>query len=322
MRVIDMHTHIVASGVPAPDRDERWPVLVERDDARADVIVAGRVFRTVSRVAYDLHERAARLARGHAQVLSPMPELFSYWATPKAAADYCTSVNEWIAVGVKKSPHAFRGFGIAPMQDPDAACRQLSQIAGLGLSGVEIGSNISGVPLHDARHTEFFEEAARFGLVVFVHAFHPPGIGTFSDPMAGNGVTFPNEIGHAMGGLIAEGILERFDDLKLLASHGGGSLVSLLPRLRFIAKNYEGARARMPKDPSDYARKIFYDMLVFSAPLLNLLIDNVGVGRVVVGSDEPFMNHDPLTLLDHFPHVSSATIESIRWGNAERLLGW
>lgn len=321
MRVIDTHTHIVPTGIPAPDSDERWPVLVERDDSAADVLIAGGVFRTVTRTAYDLEFRAAHLAPGHMQVLSPMPELFSYWGAPQAAADYCTSMNEWIAAGVKKFPQAFRGFGIAAMQDPTVACGQLSQIAALGLSGVEIGSNVAGVALHDARYADFFDEAARLGLVVFVHAFHPPGIGSFSDPMAGNGVTFPNEIGQAIGGLIAEGILERFSDLKLLASHGGGSLVSLLPRLRFIAKNYERARVLMPRDPADYARKIFYDLLVFSAPLLNLLIDNVGVGRIVVGSDKPFMAHDPLTLLDHFPHVSSATIESIRWGNAERLLG-
>ncbi|MCI3273385.1 amidohydrolase family protein [Streptomyces cylindrosporus] len=321
MRIIDTHTHVVPSGLAAPDHDERWPVVVERDDGSADVLIAGRVFRTVPRTAYDLEHRAEQLAPDHVQVLSPMPELFSYWGRPQAGADYCTSVNEWIAAGVNKFRHAFRGFGIAAMQDPDVACGQLSQIAALGLPGVEIGSNIAGVLLHDKRYIEFFDEASRLGLVVFIHAFHPPGIGTFTDPMAGNGVTFPNEIGQAVGGLIAEGMLERFSDLKILASHGGGSFVSLLPRLQFIARNYERARVLMPRDPADYARKIFYDMLVFSAPLLSLLLDNVGAGRVVVGSDKPFMNHDPVTLLERFPHLGSATIESIRWGNAARLLG-
>lgn len=321
MRIIDTHTHVVPPGIPAPDGDERWPVLAERDEFTADVLVAGRVFRTVTREAYDLEYRAEQLPPDHMQVLSPMPELFSYWGEPGAAADYCTSVNEWIAAGVTKFPHTFRGFGIVAMQDPATACDQLSQIAALGLPGAEIGSNIAGVALHDARYLDFFDEAARLGLVVFVHAFHPPGIGTFSNPMAGNGVTFPNEIGQAVGGLIAEGILERFGELRLLASHGGGSLVSLLPRLRFIAKNYERARILMPRDPADYARRIFYDLLVFSAPLLDLVIDSVGAGRIVVGSDKPFMDHDPATLLDHFPHLSAATIESIRWGNAARLLG-
>jgi aminocarboxymuconate-semialdehyde decarboxylase len=321
MRIIDTHTHVVPADLPAPDGDERWPVLVERDDASADVRVANRVFRTVTRAAYDLEHRAGQLASDQMQVLSPMPELFSYWGEPAAAVDYCTSVNEWIAAGVTKFPNAFRGFGIVGMQNPETACDQLSQIARLGLSGVEIGSNIGGVALHDARFLEFFDEAARLGLVVFVHAFHPQGIGTFSDPMAGNGVTFPNEIGQAIGGLIAEGVLEHFGELKLLASHGGGSLVSLLPRLRFIAKNYERARALMRRDPAEYAQKIFYDLLVFSGPLLDLLIDSVGAGRVVVGSDKPFMDHEPAALLDHFPHLGAATMESIRWGNAARLLG-
>ncbi|GHH82107.1 amidohydrolase [Streptomyces sulfonofaciens] len=321
MRVIDMHTHVVPAGLPAPDGDERWPVLVERAEATADVLVAGRVFRTVSRAAHDLGHRAEHLPPGHMQVLSPMPELFSYWGAPRATADYCASVNEWIAAGVTAFPDTFRGFGITAMQDPDVACGQLPRIAALGLSGVEIGSNIAGVALHDPRYADFFDEAARLGLVVFVHAFHPPGITTFSDPMAGNGVTFPNEIGQAIGGLIAEGVLERSGDLRLLASHGGGSLVSLLPRLRFIAKNHERARVLMPRDPAEYARSIFYDLLVFSAPLLELLIDTVGAGRIVVGSDKPFMQHDPLALLDHLPHLGAAAIESIQRGTAKRLLG-
>ncbi len=321
MRIIDTHTHVVPPGLPAPDGDERWPVLVERDETRADVLVAGRLFRTVDRAAYDLEHRAAHLPPDHSQVLSPMPELFSYWGEPRAAADYCTAVNEWIAAAVRADPRAFHGFGIVPMQDPETACEQLAQVAGLGLPGVEIGSNIDGVALHDARYADFFGEAARLGVVLFVHAFRPPGIDTFSDPMAGNGVTFPNEIGRAMGGLIAEGVLERHADLRLLASHGGGSLVSLLPRLRYIAKNYERASLLMPRDPGDYARRIFYDLLVFSAPLLELVIDSFGAGRIVVGSDKPFMEHDPVRLLNGFRHLGAATLESIHWGNAAGLLG-
>lgn len=316
-----MHTHVVPAGLQAPDGDERWPVLAERDGSTADVLVAGRVFRTVARVAYDVELRAEQLAAGHMQVLSPMPELFSCWAEPAAALDHCTSVNEWIAAEAAKFPHVFRGFGIVAMQDPATACDQLSQIARLGLPGVEIGSNVEGVALHDARYVEFFDEAARLGLVVFVHAFHPHGIESFSDPMAGNGVTFPNEIGQAIGGLIAEGFLERFGELKLLASHGGGSLASLLPRLRFIAENYERARVLMPRDPAEYARRIYCDLLVFSAPLLNLVIESVGAERIVVGSDKPFMNHDPAALLDKIPHLAATAVESMRWGNAARLLG-
>jgi aminocarboxymuconate-semialdehyde decarboxylase len=319
MRIIDAHTHVVPTGLAAPSRHERWPVVVERADLTADVLVAGRVFRTVSRAAYDLEYRVGQLASDHMQVLSPMPELFSYWSESAAAVDYCASVNEWIASGVARFPRAFRGLGIVAMQDPATACDQLSQVAALGLSGVEIGSNVAGVALHDPRYLEFFAEAARLGLVVFIHAFHPQGIDSFSDAMAGNGVTFPNEVGQAVGGLIAEGVLERFGELKLLASHGGGSLVSLLPRLRFIAENYERSRLLMPRDPAEYARRIHYDLLVFSAPLLDLMIDTVGAERIVVGSDKPFMDADSVGLLDRLPHLGAAAVEGIRWANAERL---
>jgi aminocarboxymuconate-semialdehyde decarboxylase len=296
-------------------------VLAERDDEASDVLVAGRLFRTVPRSAYDLAQRAGGLPAGTMQVLSPMPELFSYWGEPAAAGDYCAAANEWIAAGVTAFPHAYRGFGIVPLQDPERASAQLAQVAALGLSGVEIGSNVGGVPLHDPRYADFFAEASRLGLVVFVHAFHPPGTATFTDAMAANGVTFPNEIGRAVGGLIAEGVLDRCADLKLLASHGGGSLAAFLPRLRYIARNFARARARMPRDPADYARRVFYDILVFSAPLLELLVGTVGAGQLVVGSDGPFMDHDPLSLLDGLPDLDSSARAAVRWDTAARLLG-
>ncbi len=321
MRKIDTHSHVVPGGLPAPDGDERWPVLVERADDRADVLVAGRVFRTVDRTAYDLEYRAARLPADHVEVLSAMPELFSYWSAPGPAGEYCTAVNEWIAAAVRAFPRSFRGFGVVPMQDPAAAAAQLPQLVSLGLPGVEVGSNVQGVPLHDPRYADFFAEAARLGLVVFVHAFHPPAFGTFSEPMAGNAVTFPNEIGQAIGGLIVEGVLERVPDLRILASHGGGSLISVLPRLRFLAGQFERVRALMPRDPAEYARRITYDMLVFSAPLLELLIDTVGADQLVFGTDKPFMDHDPTVLLDGIPGLSAETTDSLLWGNAARLLG-
>jgi aminocarboxymuconate-semialdehyde decarboxylase len=315
---IDAHTHVVPDLPPGP---AWWPRLAERDDGRTDVVIGERVFRTVRRIAHDLDRRARELAPGSQQVLSPMPELFSYAAPAKEAAKFCDATNDWIAEGVRRHPGVFHGFGMVPLQDPDLAAAQLPGIAVSGLRGIEIGSNVEGVPLYDTRYEEFFTEAERLDLVVFVHAFHPPAIGTFTDAMAGNAVTFPNEIGQAIGGLIAEGVLERHPKLKLFASHGGGSLASLLPRLRFIASNFAGARTKMPRDPAEYAQRIFYDMLVFSAPLLELLVSTVGRGQIVVGSDKPFMDVDPATLLHYLPALEASAVDAIRFGNAQRLLG-
>ena len=78
--MLDLHTHVVPEATPflaaLADADPRWARL-ERRDEQGDVLVAGRVFRVVGRVAWDLDERRRRVeaAGGSGQLLSAMPEL-------------------------------------------------------------------------------------------------------------------------------------------------------------------------------------------------------------------------------------------------------
>lgn len=87
----DLHTHVVPPATPFLDRlaaaDQRWARL-EQGPATGDVLVAGKVFRTVRRVAWDLGTRrdAAEASGGTGQLLSAMPELFAPWATPSERA--------------------------------------------------------------------------------------------------------------------------------------------------------------------------------------------------------------------------------------------
>ena len=266
--MIDVHTHVVPAELPFGAKgDDRWPVL-EFSGATAKVLIRGSVFRAITSQNWDLGRRLEDMARDGVvtQVLSPMPELFSYWAEPDPAARYCAAMNNWIAEAVRSHPGSFEGLGIVPLQAPDVAGEMLADVRSQGLRGVEIGTNVNGMPLHDRRLEPFFTEAERLGLAVFVHAFHPPRFETLTSPMAANAVTFPLEIGFAIGGLIAEGVVGRCPGLRLCASHGGGALSMIIPRLSFMWANDAAIREKAPERPDVYARRLFYDLLVFSAP--------------------------------------------------------
>jgi aminocarboxymuconate-semialdehyde decarboxylase len=86
--------------------------------------------------------------------------------------------------------------------------------------------------------------------------------------------------------------------LKIIAAHGGGYLPSYAGRsdhARAVREEVRGCECR----PRDYLRRIWFDSLVYEAGSLRHLIDQVGVGQVVLGTDYPFdMGHyDPCTLL-------------------------
>ena len=246
-----------------------------------------------------------------------MPELFCYWADAKAADVYCREMNEWLGAQVGDD---FDAFGILPLQDPELAAAALEQVKELGLRGVEIGSNVDGAFLHSGAFHQVFAEADRLNLAVFIHPFHPHGFESLTGGPAASGVTFPNEIGFAMGSLIAEGVLAEFPTLRVCATHGAGSLGLLLPRLDRMWAMDPTFQERLPERPSAYARRIFVDLLVFAPHALDFVLAMVGDDQVVVGSDYPFMPDAPGAVLDELTSLDDAQRVRIREINPLRLL--
>jgi aminocarboxymuconate-semialdehyde decarboxylase len=248
-----------------------------------------------------------------------MPHLFSYWAPLEQALEFGRGLNTWLSGAVAAYPGTFYGLGTVPLQDPEAASAELSDVKRLGLHGVEIGTNVNGVSIADPRFQEFFVEADRLGLAVFLHAFQPPLAAAIPGPAA-SAVCFPLDIAFALSGLIANGTLERCPGLRLCASHGGGGFGLALPRLVHTWRHKAPMRRRLPTPPEEIARRLFYDILLFDSAALAYLIDFVGADRVVVGSDYPFLDVPPQWPLTELS-LDGEVARAIRVYNAKAFLG-
>ncbi len=149
-QAIDIHTHIVPAEFPdyaGKHGGAHWPSMAAAHDCHhKNVMIDGKNFRTVSDQCWDVGRRAEAMAQmGIArQVLSPMPELLSYWLPLDDAAPLIRHVNDTIAAMVARAPDKFIGLGGVPMQDPDAAARELERLMRDGFRGVELGSNVNG----------------------------------------------------------------------------------------------------------------------------------------------------------------------------------
>lgn len=257
-----------------------------------------------------------------AQVLSPMPELLSYWGPPAEAAIACRRVNEWIAEQVAEHQGVLYGLGIVPMQDPDLAVEEVSRLAEIGLQGAMVGSNVEGRILSDERFFPVFEALEGAGLSVFVHSFHPHQAAQLPRGPIGSAVSFPQEIATAMGALIATGILDRLRGLRIGASHGAGGLVFTLGRLSYVWRQGGPLAEVLREDPEWYARRIFYDTLLFRPDALRFLIDSVGPEQVFIGSDYPFSSVAPGWPLDEVAdQVGRTAVDTIEENSAVAFLG-
>lgn len=320
----DMHSHVVPPSFPfGPDDDPRWPVLrIAGDGATAEVIISGSVFRVIRSVAWDFGRRREEMRRDGVtlQLVSPMPELFSYWAPDAAAAAYCSAVNAWVAGQAGDGSGCWAGLGILPLQDPAAAVAALAEVADLGLVGVEVGSNVNGVCIADPRFRPVLAAAADLGLLVFVHAFHPAGLDSVGYRAARPAVNFPLEIAWALQSLIAEGVLAELPRLRLMVSHGGGATALTLGRLQALWEGSAEYQARLPVSPYDCARRVMYDTLLFDPRAVQYLVEFAGASQVMLGTDYPFGSVRAGEPLERCPGLDAAGRAAIEHGNAAGLI--
>jgi aminocarboxymuconate-semialdehyde decarboxylase len=231
-------------------------------------------------------------------------------------------INEEIARLAATAPDRFSALGGVPLQDTDAAIEELEYVTGeLGFAGVEIASHVNGVSIGDARFEPFFARAATLGAAVFVHALRPAGkerlVGAFPE----QAVCFPGDIALAAASMITGGVAARHPSLRIAFSHGGGALAMLLPRLVQAWKVVPKARESLAESPEVYARRFFYDTLVFSPAALQFLVASMGASQVLVGTDFPFGlgDGDPVASLQA-AGFDEATMAALLHGNARRFL--
>jgi aminocarboxymuconate-semialdehyde decarboxylase len=333
MSAIDIHTHIVPAEFPAYAGKHvtqfggaQWPQMAAAHDCHhKHVMIDGKNFRTVSDACWDVGRRIDAMSEmGIArQVLSPMPELLSYWLPLEDALPLMRHVNDTIAGMVARAPDRFIGLGGVPMQDPDVAARELERLMRDGFRGVELGSNINGAPLGDPRFETFFAAAEELGAAVFVHALHPSGKERIVGPpglMAYIG--FPLETAYTIASLITGGTLTRHPRLRLAFSHGGGAFASILPRLTHGWATKPEFAARMGASPQEHARRLYYDTLVYDAPTLRHLIDTFGMRQLCIGTDFPFDIHErePVEAVAAL-QLSDGDVKLLHHDNAARFLG-
>ena len=110
---IDIHTHIVPAEFPAyagKHGGAHWPHMAAAHDCHhKNVMIDGKNFRTVTDECWDVDRRAEAMVHMNIarQVLSPMPELLSYWLPLEDAVPLLRHVNDTIAGMVARAPDKF-----------------------------------------------------------------------------------------------------------------------------------------------------------------------------------------------------------------------
>jgi aminocarboxymuconate-semialdehyde decarboxylase len=325
--VIDFHAHVIVPEVMAfakdhvvkgaPPDDPRIP-----EEARR---AAREWTERNNRKTLDFQERLRDMNETGVDVQVLTPSLVhqpTYWADPEAGLKMEQLTNERVAEFVAIAPDRFVGLGGVPLQSPVLAVPELERcIKDLGLRGVQIPSTAGTLELGDPKLKPFWEAAEKLSAVVYIH---PSGETSprYARFQLWNSIGQPLEEAMAMASLFYEGVLDAYPKLKLCIAHGGGYLPFYAGR---VDRNYAEkpfTRIHMSKSPSDYMRQHFwYDTCLYNQDMLEYLVRKVGRSRLVMGSDYPVGEADPVGFITTAPGLSAADKAAILGKNAAMLLG-
>jgi aminocarboxymuconate-semialdehyde decarboxylase len=324
-RIIDIHGHLNVPGARA--------LLAPAGEGHGGNRPAGAKWATPPGISDPartaiLHDMAARLADMDvtgvdAMAMSPTPQQGFYKADRDVAQKVAALQNDYVARIAADNAGRFIGFGIAQLQHPEDAARELERsVKQLGFKGVFVATHIGDRELGDPHFDPFWAAAQDLGAVVFLH---PMG---FTEPrrlepwFMTNVVAQPLETTIALAHMIFGGVVERFPRMKVLAVHGGGFLPFYLGRFEQAFRERKECRVHIQKPPKEYIKSMYFDTVVFEPEAIAYLISLVGVDRVLMGSDRPFDmgDNDPVGLVNRVPGLTDADRAKVLGGNAEALL--
>ncbi|TMW70612.1 amidohydrolase family protein [Alteribacter natronophilus] len=325
---IDAHTHVMPPDLPDFQEkygQDRWPVVVKTSESEADIMVSGKLFRKVTDQVWSPEKIIADMDREgiDMQVVSPIPVTFSYWAPVDQALEMIQLQNNFIGKMVKDRPNRFIGLGTVPMQDPKAAIKEMDRcVHELGLSGIEIGTNVNGENLDAPEFLEFFKKAEEWDVLVFIHPWETMAKDRTPRHNFMYTVGMPSETALAAASLIWGGVVEKCPNLRFWFAHGAGSFPYILPRLDQGWRVWPDLRVT-EKPPSEYVKNFYFDALTYDERNTRYLIEKFGEDRIVMGSDYPFLLKEspPGKTIDQMEDLSDEIKDKLLYKNALQLLG-
>jgi aminocarboxymuconate-semialdehyde decarboxylase len=210
----------------------------------------------------------------------------TYWVRGKLALQLARTWNDAAIVAHQAHPDRFVVLATLPMLDPDLAVDELNRVSKIpAVRGVYMGTFIGDHDLDDPLFEPIFARIEALDLPVFLHPVAPTVGGKRLQPYSfTNLVSYPMDTTIAACHLIFGGVLDRYPRLRITLPHAGGMLPNLIGRLDHGWKTIAAAK-QCAQTPSAYLQRFTYDIITHSKPLLEYLISQVGVDRIMLGSD-------------------------------------
>jgi len=304
-KIIDVHSHVVA---PHGQGARMWPGQVQPDWS---------VERVISYM--DEHDISAC-------VLS-VPDSANR-ATGQEARDIARRINEELANIVSRHPSRFGAVATLPGQDAGGAAAEIAYaLDTLKMDGVATSTSINDTYLGEPQFDPWFEELNRRGATLFVHPSITKAGQTLLNGLDPSVLEFMFDTTRMIANMVATGAKQRFSNIKIISTHGGGAIPFLANRIQTLQHSFGVGPGRLElsfEEVREGIASFYYDLTAATSEAqLAAILKLVPVSQLLMGLDFPFMPKSTfapaIADIGRYPAFSEADLRSLSYGNAGRL---
>lgn len=219
-----------------------------------------------------------------------------YSGDQKECQELTRQINEELA-GYKRQYKDKIGFAAClPLPDVEASVNEAKYAyETLGANGIRMASNTAGMYLGDPRMEPLMEVLNELKAVIVIHPVKPSLV---PEQIFTSGPVplfeFICDTTRAVLNLIANGVLERYKDLKVIVPHNGSFLPNIYQRIYGIAEVLAPKGLMQKVDVKENVSRLYFDMTGDPVPdVLDFLMTIADPKKIMYGSDYPF-NHEEM----------------------------
>jgi predicted TIM-barrel fold metal-dependent hydrolase len=249
-------------------------------------------------------------------------------ATGLEARDIARRVNETLADIVSRHPGRFGAVATLPGRDADAAVTEIAYALDiLKMDGVSTSTSISDVYLGEPQFDPWFEELNRRRVTLFVHPTFTKATQRLLIGLNPSVLEFMFDTTRMIANMVATGAKKRFSNIKIISTHGGGTIPYLVNRIQVLEHAFGVGTGRLELSPEEVRESIasfYYDLTAATSEAqLGAILKLVPASQLVTGLDFPLMPKSTfapaIADIGRYPAFNKADLQSLSYGNAGRL---
>lgn len=309
--MIDVHAHFVSTA---------W-------EAAAAAVQSQRISPRVNQDwSIEQHVRVMD-AHGVAVSIISLPRA-TLFMTGQPARDLARAMNEELAGYAARYPGRIGAFAVLPLDDIDAMTEEsIYALDVLGLSGIGSLTRMDGVLLGDRRYDSWFAELNARSARLFVHPSLPPAFEAVGMGHNASLLEFMFETTRMLTNMVFSGTKLRFPDIKIISTHGGGTIPYLAHRIGVLHPHFPpagGGPILAYDEIMSTLATFFYDLTASTSEAqLDAMRRLVPASQLLMGFDYPFMPEvtiEPaMAGFDGYRGFTRREKAQILRGNAQRL---